>query len=807
MTETPSYTNNNAYLNTSFDLDLMLQRLDALYRFLPVQLFLLHFRKYQVIMIFWIMLFAVVTGNLATHFGAASLFLSPEYLGKINVASFFLLGGATAIFAMSWHITTFIIHSKRVPFLGATRHSFLKYCVNNSIIPLCYLIVFGIMAARYLSVNEAAGTGRIISLLSGFYSGYIIVLLLSFLYFFRVDRNILKLLLGTIANPSVIREFIPYDSLDREFDMVRADSYLNTLFKVEQVKTPYEYNHRFLTTVLRRHHRNAILAVFCAVVMLLVMGIFMEEPLLRIPAGAGFLLLFSVMMTAVGAFKYFLRSWEIIGWIVVFAIAGVMARHKIFDLRSIAYGMKYEENNAPVYNYEHLKHTFSDSLYLADKTQEEERLKRWKTRVNADQDSTAANVSRPPLVIISVSGGGSRSAYWTFRCLQYADSLSGGKLFSNTVLISGASGGMIGAAYWRSVHTQCMLDSLPDPYSPVYQDRIGKDLLNAVIFSLACVDLISPFNKITVAGRRYSKDRGYAFDQELASNTEGLLDKRLRYFQPLEANGLIPMLVVGGTVINDGRRVLISPLPVTYLTRSETSLGKAQPIIDAVDFTRFFKDQDPLNLQLMSALRMSATFPIVLPVVKLPSVPEMNVMDAGLRDNFGNECAVRYLSTFCDWFKEQAGDVILLQVRDTRLHEPSELEEENSMTSMLSDPLFAIQKKWSSFQTYHQSYEDDYIRKAFPENKIHRITLQYIPENKDKSAALNFHLTSGKRRPDVIGIQQGQYAGVRPAAAAAAATEPVIVPFRYYKKRSPQLLLRGSFISCQAYRTRVTFPS
>ncbi len=721
----------------------MLQRLDALYRFLPVQLFLLHFRKYQVIMIFWVMLFAVITGNLATHFGATSLFLSPEYLGKINVAGFFLSGGATAIFAMSWHITTFIIHSKRVPFLGATRHSFLKYCVNNSVIPLCYLIAFGISAARYLSINESASTGRIISLLAGFYTGYIIILLLSFLYFFRVDRNILKLLLGTIANPSVIREFIPYDSLDREFDMVRADSYLSTMFRIEKVKTPYEYNHRFLTTVLRRHHRNAILAVFCAVVLLLLLGIFMEEPLLRIPAGAGFLLLFSVMMTAVGAFKYFLRSWEIIGWIFLFTLAGFMAQHRIFDLRSIAYGLKYEQEHSPVYNYASLKQTFSDSLYLQDKKTETQRLGLWKDRVLKTGDSSKGH---PPLVIISVSGGGSRSAYWTFRCLQYADSVCGGKLFDHTVLISGASGGMIGATYWRSVHTQYLLDSLANPYSPVYQDRMGKDLLNAIIFSLACVDLISPFNKITIAGRRYSKDRGYAFDRELASNTDGLLDKRLRYFQPLEANARIPMRVIGGTVINDGRRVLISPSPIAYLTRSERSLGKAYPMIDAIDFTRFFKDQDPLNLQLMSALRMSATFPIVLPVVKLPSSPEMNVMDAGLRDNFGRECAVRYLSTFRNWFREQAGPVIMLQVRDTRLHDPSEPAEEHSMTAMLTDPIFAIQQKWSSFQTYHQSYEDDYIMEAFPGDQVKQLTLQFIPENKDKSVALNFHLTSREKQ-------------------------------------------------------------
>ncbi len=722
----------------------MRERLQPFFRFLPVQLFLLHFRKYQMILIFWIMLFAVVTGNLATHFGAISLFLSPEYLGKISVLSFSLLGGATAIFAMSWHITTFIIHSKRVPFLGATRHSFLKYCINNSVIPLSFLVVYGIAAARYLMINEGAGTWTIILFLSGFYLGYIFVLFLSFLYFFRADRNILKVVLGTIANPSVIRELIPYDSLDMEFELVRAESYLTNIFKVEKIKTPYEYNKRFLNTVLRRHHRNAIFAIFFAIALLLVLGIFMDEPVLRIPAGAGFLILFSIMLAAVGAFKYFLKSWEIIGWLCIFGIAGFMAKHRVFDLRSIAYGMKYDSKVVPVYDYANLKHIFNDSVYQQDKRKEMARLGAWRQLRTAD-----SSLGKPPLVIISVSGGGSRAAYWTFRCLQYTDSITEGGLFRHSVLTCGASGGMIGAAFWRSVQTQHALGKLKFPYDPYYQNLVGKDLLNAVIFSLACVDLVSPFNKITVAGRRYSKDRGYAFDKELAANSDNLLHYRLKDYQAYEEQAITPMLLINGTIVNDGRRLLLSPQPVSYLTRSENSLGKPNPVIDAVDYARFFSGQDPLNLQIMSALRMSATFPIVLPVVKMPSAPEMDIMDAGLRDNFGVESAMRYLCTFREWIKENTGEVIFLQIRDTREYEPSEGEEENSMSGMLFDPLFAIQRKWGAFQTYHQSYLEDYVINSFPPGKFRKITLQYIPENKDKSAALNFHLT-GKEKADLM---------------------------------------------------------
>jgi hypothetical protein len=721
----------------------MRERLQPFFRFLPVQLFLLHFRKYQMILIFWLMLFAVVTGNLATHFGAQSLFLSPEYLGEITPLSFFLLGGSTAIFAMSWHITTFIIHSKRVPFLGAKHHAFLKYCINNSIIPLLFLITYGIVTARYLMYNERSPTGTVISSLVAFYVGYIVMLLLSFFYFFRADRNILKIVLSTIANPSLIREFIPYDALDNEFELVRADSYLTHIFKIEKIKTPYEYNKRFLNTVLRRHHRNAVFAIFFAIILILLLGIFMDHPVLRIPAAAGFLVLFSILLAAVGAFKYYLQSWEIIGWIVIFSLAGMLAGHGVFDVRSIAYGMKYDVKTAPEYNYNSLKRIFTDSVYCRDKKTEMDRLDTWKMKIATDSGVNASE--QPPLVIIAVSGGGSRASYWTFRCLQYADSLTHGQLFKHSVLVTGASGGMIGAAYWRSVQTGYVMGKIKQPYSPRYQQMVGKDLLNAVIFSLACVDIISPFNKITVAGRRYSKDRGYAFDRELASNSEGLLDYKLKDYKAIEAAGISPMLLVNGTIINDARRILISPQPVGYLTRSVNSLGSTEPIIDAVDFAEFFKDQDPYDLQIMSALRMSATFPIVLPVVKMPSKPQMNIMDAGLRDNFGTESSMRYLRTFKDWMDKNAGKIILIQIRDTKANEPSEPDQENSMSTMMLDPLFAIQQKWSGFQTYYQSYLNDYVSASFPKDKYQKITLQYVPQNKDKSAALNFHLSSREK--------------------------------------------------------------
>ncbi len=715
--------------------------INGIYRFLPVQLLLLHLRKYQLLLLFWIILVLTITGNFASHFGASLLFLAPEYLGEISFLSMFLMGCSVAIFVMAWNITTFIIHSHRIPFLGATRQAFLKYCINNSIIPIGFLIFYSIVSIRFQWQNEHAEFAKIFRFQVSFYIGFIFLILLSFLYFFRVDRDLFKTVLSTITNPSLIREIIPYDSLDVEFDIIRADTYLSETLKVEKIADLERYHPRLLHTVLRRHHRNAITATILALSLLILMGAFMENPKLRIPAGGGFLILFAVLMGLVGSVKYFLKTWELMGWVLLSILLSLLVRYKIFDLRSIAYGLNYSTADAkkPEYNYENLRTIFSPEQYRLDSLYGEKRLDNW-LYGRKGQDST-----KPPLIIVTSSGGGSRSAYWTFRTLQYIDSLSKGKLFRNTVLMTGASGGMIGISYWRSIHAAALEGKITTPYSPEFLNNIGKDLLNAIIFSFVSVDLISPFNKISIAGYSYAKDRGYAMEQELIRNTEGLLDRKIGDFKYLEETGAIPQLIINGTIINDGRRLLISAQPVSYLTQPSYSLrAKFKPPVDAVDFVTFFKNQNPYNLRLTTALRMNATFPFVLPVVRLPSNPQMNVMDAGLRDNYGMEVASRFLMVYKDWIRAHVGNVIFLEIRDNKEYEVFPPSEQKSIGSMLSDPIFVIQNKWEPFQSYYHGYMKDVLPKVF--DSIHFLSMTYIPQEEDQVASLNFHMTQREKQ-------------------------------------------------------------
>lgn len=707
--------------------------LKSVYYFLPLQLLLLHFRKYQILLSFWLIIVLTINGNFGAHFGASSLLLTPEYLGHISFGSMFLLGCAVGVFIMAWHITTFIIHSKRLPYMGETRHAFVVYCINNSIIPVLFLVFYSVVSIRYQWKNEYSERGEIWFLQLGYYSGFIIILLISFAYFFRVSRDFFKTLLSTIAKPLRIRKVIHYDTLDYALDLVPCKYYITRGLRIAKTDGYPPYQPRVMRTIMKRHHRNVLFAAFVAYVALLIMGINMDQPLLRVPAGAGFILLFSIFMGFVGAFQYFLKSWEAIGWIGFFIVLSTMVSYRLFDLRSIAYGLDYHiaDSLVPEYNYSNLRQLFSTDRYLTDRATETRRLGRWRKNT-LKNDST--------LVIITTSGGGLRSCYWTFSALQYVDSLTEGSLFKHTVMITGASGGMIGATYWRGIHDAYQQGLLPEKYARQYRDNAGKDLLNAIIFSFASVDLISPFNKTSISGYSYTRDRGYAMEQELMRNTDSVLDKSIGYYKDREAEGKIPQLIINGTIVNDGRKLIICNQPVSYLAQPEYSLRDPDPPIDGVDFAAFFKDNNPYNLRLTSALRMNSTFPFVLPVIRMPSAPAINIMDAGLRDNFGVELATRYLFTMRGWLDSNIKNIILLEVRDSREFDVSAQSNQTSLGGMLADPLFVIQNKWEPIQSYKHSFMKEYA-KFFLKGKLHRIMLTYVPAKQNNSAALNFHLT------------------------------------------------------------------
>ena len=161
-------------------------------------------------------------------------------------------------------------------------------------------------------------------------------------------------------------------------------------------------------------------------------------------------------------------------------------------------------------------------------------------------------------------------------------------------------------------------------------------------------------------------------------------------FASEERDGWRPSLVFTPTLVEDGRRLLISNLDLGFAPRNVGAMmlepassllrpqinqfgafvdGGIEPGFDlysltAVEFFRLFPRATEFRVG--TAARMSATFPFISPAVTLPTVPPRSVVDAGYYDNFGINLVSLWadLGTVKKWLVQNTSGVVIIQIRD-----------------------------------------------------------------------------------------------------------------------------------------------
>ncbi|MBK7885026.1 MAG: patatin-like phospholipase family protein [Chitinophagaceae bacterium] len=712
---------------------------DIFYSF-PIQLFILHFRKYQVLLIFWYILVSTVNSGFMKSFGADALFFSPEYLDKVNALGAAIVGTALGVFVMSWNITTFILHSKRCKFLATTSEPFLKYCINNALLPLCFLIFYIIKLYQFNEYKELMGVGQIIIIISGILAGFFLLISFSFAYFFGAEKTIQYRRTNNITNPPAYKAFYnPVNLLQQKGFGMKVSFYFNTRLQLRKARNAGHYSQSFLDTIFKRHHFAAMISIVLAFIFLVAVGFLLDNIFFQLPAAASILVFFAVMIAVIGALTYFLQSWSLPAVILFFVVLNILYQKQIIDPRNKAYGINYTNvNERPSYNKQSLQQLCMPEKILADKSNMISILNKWKAKQHQE---------KPVMVFINVSGGGLRSAAFVMNMLQKADSVTKGKLFNSTFMITGASGGMLSAAYYREVYRNKQKDSTINLHNTKYADNISKDMLNSIFSSMIARDIFAPAQKFTEGNFKYIKDRGYSFEQRLKDNTGGILNKPLKDYVQDEKNAAIPLMIFNSVISRDGRKMMASTQPISFMMKPANMANDNTVSPDAVDFAAMFARQDPLNLRLLTALRMNATFPYVLPNVWLPSEPVIDVMDAGIRDNYGQETTLRFIENFKNWIDANTSGVVILQIRDRvkdNWHQPFV---SNSISDILIKPATMLQSNWYKLQDFFQTDQFSYFNEDNP--SIQRISFMYVPQKEEQGAALNFHLTAREKR-DII---------------------------------------------------------
>ena len=707
----------------------------------PIQLLILHFRKYQILLVIWAILISTINSGFLENFGADSLFFVPEYMGKVNALSTALVGITMGVFFMSWNITTFILHTKRFKFLATTSKPFLKYCINNSVLPLLFLFFYLFKAVHFNLNKELISVSDIALLVTGFSGGLILSIVFSFAFFFGADRTILRTIAPVISNPNEFKKSFQTElATPSDAFGLKVTYFISSRFKFSKVRPVFHYSQQFLDAIFKRHHFAAILAIIIAFIFLITVGFFLDIKFFQAPAAASIFIFFAIMVAAIGALTYFLDSWSVLFLIVLILGFNFLFRNEIINPRNKAYGLNYNEKTGrPNYDKQSLQQLCTPELIGRDKVNMISILENWKRKQNSE---------RPTIILMNVSGGGLRSSTFVMNVLQQLDSITKGNLMNQTFLISGASGGMLSAAYFRELYAERKKSKGINLQSNEYTENITEDLLNPIFSSMVSRDLFAPAQKFSIGPYEYLKDRGYAFEEKLNVNTGGIMNKQLRDYVADEKAANIPMIIYNSVITLDGRKLMIGTQPLSFMMKPPAFSTDKSYGPDAVDFTSLFARQNPGNIRLLTALRMNATFPYVLPNVWLPTNPVIDVMDAGIKDNFGQETSFRFIDHFRDWLINNTSRIIILQIRDRGIDYGQHTIENISMVDMITRPATILEHSWHNFQDFNHSNEYNYLKNSLGD-QLHRLTFTYVPSKEEQAAALNFHLTASEKR-DVI---------------------------------------------------------
>ncbi|NRB61483.1 MAG: patatin-like phospholipase family protein [Saprospiraceae bacterium] len=701
----------------------------------------------------WVFLTLIISGDFAAKFGIRYLFLDPEYLGEGGGEAFFFLGLAFGCFFLTWNLTTYLLSAQFFPFLASLAHPFSKFCLNNLVLPLSFSVFYFFSVVFFQGIFNEVASAHLFRILSGYMGGFVSMLFLYFLYFRFTNRDIRYFTKKDQQDQPELaivpgRRDIDLEYIKQDKNRWRVDTYLNESFRSRLVRSVAHYDSKLLMGIFRQNHLNALIIQLATILIIMLLGLLTDNPMFRIPAGASILFLFSILTAIIGAVTYWFNQWRVTIITLMLLLVNMLTSNNLGHYGNKAYGLNYQSNLTD-YNYQKLRNLVMSDQVEIDKAATMAILEKWKEK------AWAATGKKPTMVLLSVSGGGLRSATWSMKVIQEADSLLGGKLFQNTVLITGASGGMLGMAYLRELYWRHKRGDTLEYYDEEYIDDISKDLLNPIAFTLVANDLFLPRSQFELGGHAYYKDRAYVFERQLNENTQMWMDRAISEYREAEKEADIPMLYVTPAIVNDARRMIISPQGVSFMMIAPVGTAHDQTVeVDAVDFGWLFKDQGADSLRFSTALRMNATYPYILPNVHLPSDPKIEVMDAGFRDNYGLLSATRFLQVFRHWIMENTGGVVLVQIGSSEKIKKIKSSDRKGMVSSLLNPV-EIAANLLSLQEFEHDNSLGFIYDLYGPEFFQLIRFMYHPGRNNKiMASISFHLTEREKEVVLEAIEE-----------------------------------------------------
>lgn len=256
-----------------------------------------------------------------------------------------------------------------------------------------------------------------------------------------------------------------------------------------------------------------------------------------------------------------------------------------------------------------------------------------------------------PVFLVAAEGGGIRAAYWTASVLGKLQELNP-KFSSHTYVISGVSGGSLGAAVFDAL----AVSGAKHQYVHCAQQVLSQDFLAPTIASMLYPEVvqrfifvpISYFDRSRTLEAAWANAWNAASDQSQTNScsqnlSKGLLGKSFDALWLNDEQRRIPSLILNSTQVETGHRVLMSNLPIISDEFTDvTNLRKKWAEKEARKY--------PINMALSTAVHGSARFTYVSPAGKIDK--DFHIVDGGYFENSGTTSLAEVLRVLEDHKKE-----------------------------------------------------------------------------------------------------------------------------------------------------------
>lgn len=389
------------------------------------------------------------------------------------------------------------------------------------------------------------------------------------------------------------------------------------------------------------------------------------------------------------------------------------------------------------------------------------------------------------LVVVTAMGGGIQAAGWTTLALQQ---LIGARsaLAKEIRVLSTVSGGAVGAAYYVDAllpHTPedpCSGESVPSQLPPSLLAEIHLKSIESSLAATAYGFAFLDFWRLVSGGWLpfTDNDRGLLLQEEWARVAAGKIKNgtiekgtqaRNRSFLSLRKcikEGRIPAPIFAATVMESGRRVMVTPLdfgPRSKPERAET----------LSEFLFSPEEKKEVDLDLWTATRLSATFPWVSPAARaeFPEETEKpkkrpkdyrgdHIIDGGYYDNFGVTSALDWLhpvlwNRISDGTELRFKRVLIIQLRSSPEGDPKGHKPSDGSISALVGPLIgllnirsgaAISRNKIELNRFINAWNARFAAAEAEEKKVCLATVVFEPSLDEGDDPLSWHLSEKQKQ-------------------------------------------------------------